>query len=60
MGPISPEWTLLSRLADNPMVWMLQVNGLMVDIRRAPVELQSLALEKGLIPYIPAEKASST
>lgn len=56
MGAMSPEWTLPSRLADNPMVWMLQVNGLMMDIRRAPIELQRLAFEKGLIPFIPAEQ----
>jgi hypothetical protein len=23
MGPMSPEWTLPSRLADNPLVWLL-------------------------------------
>ncbi len=56
MDPLSPEWTLPSRLADNPMVWMLQVNGLLIDIRRAPIELQRLAHEKGLIPFIPAER----
>ena len=56
MGPMSTEWTLPSRLADNPMVWMLQVNGLMMDIRRAPIELQRLAFEKGLIPFIPADQ----
>jgi len=56
MGPMSPEWTLPSRLADNPMVWLLQVNGMMVDIRHTPVELQRLAFEKGLIPFIPAER----
>ena len=28
METFSPEWTLPSRLGDNPMVWMLQVNGL--------------------------------
>jgi len=42
------------------MVWMLQVNGLMVDIRRAPIELQQLALEKGLIPFIPALQPEKT
>ena len=56
MGPMSTEWTLPSRLADNPMVWMLQVNGLMMDIRRAPIELQRLAFEKGLIPFMPADQ----
>ena len=60
MEVFSPEWTLRSRLADNPMVWMLQVNGLMVDIRRAPIELQQLAFEKGLIPFIPALQPEKT
>jgi len=53
MGMMSPEWTLPSRLADNPRVWLLQLNGLIVDIRNAPVELQQIAFEKGLIPFVP-------
>jgi hypothetical protein len=56
MGPLSPEWTLQNRLADNPVVWMLRVNGLIIDIRHAPMELQQLAFAKGLIPFIPAER----
>ena len=56
MGPMSPEWTLPSRLGENPMVWMLQVNGLIVDIRGMPIEVQRMAFDKGLIPYIPAER----
>ena len=55
MEQFSPEWTLPSRLADNPLVWMLQVNGITIDIRHAPLELQRLAFDKGLIPFIPAE-----
>jgi hypothetical protein len=51
-----PNWTLPSRLDDNPMVWMLQVNGFMLDVRRAPREVQEIAFEKGLIPYIPADR----
>lgn len=56
MGPMSPEWTLPSQLGENPMVWMLQVNGLIVDIRGMPIEVQQMAFDKGLIPYIPAER----
>jgi hypothetical protein len=41
---------------DNPMVWILQVNGLMVDVRHMPREVQVIAYEKGLIPYIPADR----
>jgi len=55
MGSLTHEWTLPSRLADSPMIWMLQVNGLVMDIRSAPLELQQIAFEKGLIPFIPAE-----
>jgi hypothetical protein len=60
IGPMSPEWTLPSRLAENPGVWLLQVNGLIIDIRRAPVELQQLAFEKGLIPFVPDQKVRQT
>ena len=48
-----PNWTLPSRLDDSPMSWMLSVNGMMVDIRTMPREVQEIALEKGLIAYIP-------
>jgi len=53
---LDPNWTLPSRLDDNPMVWMLQVNGFMVDVRHAPREVQEIAFKKGLIPYIPADR----
>lgn len=53
---MSPAWTLPSQIAENLMVWMLRGNGLMVNIRHAPIELQRLACEKGLIPYVPAEQ----
>jgi hypothetical protein len=56
MYQLDPNWTLPSRLEDNPMVWMLQVNGFMVDVRHAPREAQEIAFKKGLIPYIPADR----
>jgi hypothetical protein len=31
--PLHPDYCLPSLLDDNPMVWMLSVNGLIVDIR---------------------------
>lgn len=56
MGQMSPEWMLPSRLDANPLVWMLQVNGLIVDIRRAPLEMQEMAFAGGFIPYVPGRK----
>jgi len=51
-----PEWTLPSRMDDNPLVWMMSVNGFLMDIRTAPREAQVVAFERGLIPYIPADR----
>jgi hypothetical protein len=53
---LDPNWTLPSRVADNPLVWMLQFNGFTVDVRHAPREVQEIAFNKGLIPYIPADQ----
>ena len=51
-----PDWTLPSHLDENPLIWILRVNGMMVDIRAMPREAQVVAFEKGLIPYIPADR----
>jgi len=51
-----PNWTLASNLDSKPMAWMLSVNGMIVDIRTMPREAQEIALEKGLIPYIPDDE----
>lgn len=53
MWPMDPKWTLPSRLENNPMAWMISFDGLMVDARRMPPEVQQIAYEKGLIPYLP-------
>ena len=37
----------------NPLAWMIQVNGLIIDARHAPRAIQAEAFRKGLIPYIP-------
>ena len=51
------EFVLQEILKDSPMVWMLSVNGFYVDIRNMPREVQEQAFNKGLIPYIPADRA---
>lgn len=55
---MDPEWSLRIRVDLNPMVWMIQVNGFMVDARSLEREIQEEALGKGLIPYIPERKQS--
>jgi hypothetical protein len=51
--PMDPAWSLRSRMDQNPMAWMIQVNGFLVDARFLKREIQEEALRKGLIPYIP-------
>src|SRR5258706_15669186 len=53
MYPMDPDWSIPSMIDKNPLVWMLEVNGLIIDVRHAPRELQEAAFRKGLIPYIP-------
>lgn len=56
MFQLDPRWGLPSQADRNPLVWMLEVNGLMVDVRDMPREVQEIAYQKGLIPYIPADR----
>lgn len=59
LTPFDPRFCIESRVDDNPLIWMLSVNGLMVDIRRMPREVQEIAFEKGLIPYIPDDEGNA-
>ena len=38
----------------SPMIWLIQVDGLIVDARELPPQIQAQAFEMGIIPYIPA------
>src|ERR1700677_392141 len=39
---------------ENPMVWLIEVDGVAVDSRSLPLEYQVVAFQRGYIPYIPA------
>ncbi|MBA4379252.1 MAG: hypothetical protein C0393_00920 [Anaerolinea sp.] len=54
--PMHPNWCLPALVDQNPMIWILSVNGYMVDVRGMPREVQEIAYDKGLIPYIPADR----
>lgn len=57
MGPLDLEWCLPSRLAENPIAWMISVNGIILDARSAPRAIQEEALRLGLIPFLPESPA---
>ncbi|MEN9540245.1 MAG: hypothetical protein RLZZ459_336 [Cyanobacteriota bacterium] len=54
MAPFEARWALPSKVGDSPLFWMIEVNGLIVDARSMPLEIQIQACAKGLIPYVPA------
>src|SRR5215469_523714 len=55
MYPMDPDWSTPAMVDQNPLIWMLEVNGLIIDVRHAPREIQEAAFRQGLIPYIPEE-----
>ncbi|MEL6398892.1 MAG: DUF6398 domain-containing protein [Cyanobacteria bacterium J06626_4] len=64
IGQLDPDWCLPSKLGDNPMAWLISVNGMILDARSAPRHVQEQLVTAGLIPHIPGETgvtaASST
>ena len=46
----------LSRGSATLFVWMIRVNGFILDVRDAPYEIQQEAYNLKLIPYIPGCK----
>lgn len=54
--PLDPDWCLPELLKDNPLVWMFDVDGSIMDIRMASRDEQERAYDMGLIPFIPADK----
>jgi hypothetical protein len=55
MGQMDPQWYRPSKMEDNPLAWMIMVDGFVVDVRHMSRAVQEIAYEKGLIPYIPGE-----
>jgi hypothetical protein len=55
IGLMDPEFSRRDMIDKNPMAWLLEVDGLLVDARRLPAELQVQAWRQGLIPYVPAQ-----
>lgn len=57
--PLSLQWCLHSRLVDNPVAWLLEVDGILVDARMLPRAVQEEALRRGLIPFVPETPPNS-
>lgn len=51
---ITDEVMRADLIAENPVVWFVEVDGLVVDSRSLPIDYQVMAFQRGLIPCIPA------
>lgn len=56
MSPWDTEWLLQELIEDNPAIWMLSMDGFIVDARDLPLEFQQEAARRGLIPYVPGPR----
>jgi len=52
MHQFDHKWTLPRRLGSSSLLWLVEVNGLIVDARRLPLAVQEAAVRRGLIPYV--------
>lgn len=55
-----PELMRRELLDNHPLTWILEVDGLPIDIRHAPFAIQEQALALGLIPYLPRQPRTRT
>ena len=53
IGPMELEFCRRELLAENPLAWLIEVDGFIVDARTMPPEIQEEARRRGLIPDLP-------
>jgi hypothetical protein len=58
IGIFEPELTRVAIIEQHPMAWLVEVDGLILDARTLPTELQDEARRRGLIPDLGALRAA--
>ena len=48
--PLDPEFCRRELLADHPLAWMVEVDGILIDARMLPPEVQAELRRRGMIP----------
>lgn len=56
IGIFEPDMTTTAMLERHPLAWIVEVDGLPVDARMLPAELQDEARRRGLIPDLDARR----
>ncbi len=58
LGVFEPDLTHSAILEQHPLAWLVEVDGLIVDARMLPAELQDEARRRGLIPDLDSHRAA--
>lgn len=59
IGRLDVDFWRRELLEHNPLAWLVTVNGVVVDARGLPPEIQAEAARRGLIPELPAVAGAS-
>jgi Domain of unknown function (DUF6398) len=54
-----PELTRIAMLEQHPMAWIVEIDGLLIDARTLPPEIQDEARQRGLIPDLDLLRAAA-
>lgn len=52
--PLEPDYCRREMLAQNPLAWMVEADGIVVDARTLPAEVQAELARRGVIPDMAA------
>lgn len=50
MNYMNADWLLSANIQNNPAIWWVSSDGMIVDIRRMPRVFQEMAMPKGIVP----------
>lgn len=53
LRPMDPDYSRRELLAENPLAWMVELDGFVVDARSLPEEIQNELKRQGIIPDLP-------
>jgi hypothetical protein len=57
ISQMDPEWWRPSKMESNPLAWLVMVNGLAVDARMLPPEVQEELVRRNIIPFVTEKRA---
>jgi hypothetical protein len=56
MSQMDPKWWRRSKMESNPLAWWVMVNGLAIDARTLPLEIQEELVRRKIIPFVTGKR----